>query len=100
MRGKIVLAALILSLSVGFATAQNSAAVPRPADIYCSGVVTTESVPGDTYVVSGEESARKIVFAEGDYVYVNKGSDQGVKVGDEFSVIRPVTDTIKIEWMK
>jgi hypothetical protein len=51
-------------------------------------------------LISGEESAHKIVFDQGDYVYVNKGAGQGVKVGDEFSVIRPVKDTIQIEWTK
>ena len=40
------------------------------------------------------------MFDQGDYVYVNKGSNQGAKVGDVFSVVRPVTDPIKIEWTK
>src|SRR5271170_6300207 len=100
MRGKIVIAALALSLSGGFAAAQDSPAVPRSSDVYCSGMVTTESVPRDTYVITGEQSGYKITFDEGDYVYVNKGANQGVKVGDEFSIIRPVKDTIEIEWTK
>ncbi len=41
------------------------------------------------------------VFNEGDYVYINKGSGQGVKVGDEFSVVRPIPkDFYGIEWTK
>ena len=63
-------------------------------------MVTSESVPQDTYVITGEQSATKITFDEGDYVYINKGSDQGVKVGDEFSVVRAVKDPIGIEWTK
>ena len=59
-------------------------------DIYCSGTITSESVPHDTFLITGEESNYKITFQEGDYVYINKGSGQGVKVGDEFSVIRAV----------
>jgi hypothetical protein len=100
MRGKIVFAALVLSLSGGFTAAQDKPLVPRPSDLYCSGLVTTESVPVDTYVITGEQSNYKITFDEGDYVYVNKGSDQGAKVGDEFSVVRPMKDSIKIEWTK
>ena len=100
MRGKIVFAALVLSLSGGFTAAQDKPLVPRPSDLYCSGLVTTESVPVDTYVITGEQSNYKITFDEGDYVYINKGSDQGAKVGDEFSVVRPMKDSIKIEWTK
>jgi hypothetical protein len=100
MRGKIVLVALALSLFGGYAAAQSVPAVALTSDVYCSGLVTTESVPRDTILITGEQSANKIVFEEGDYVYVNKGADAGVKVGDEFSVVRPVTDTIKIDWTK
>jgi hypothetical protein len=100
MRGKIVLAGLILGLSGMVAAAQDRPTVPRPGDIYCSGTVTSESVPQDTYVITGEQSATKITFDEGDYVYVNKGSSQGVKVGDEYSVVRAVKDPFGIEWTK
>jgi hypothetical protein len=100
MRGKIVLAGLVLGLTGIVAAAQDRPVVPRPSDLYCSGLVTSESVPQDTYVITGEQSATKITFDEGDYVYVNKGSDQGVKVGDEFSVVRAVKDPYGIEWTK
>ena len=90
MRGKIVLAGLILALSGVAASAQNRAAAPYPNDVYCSGVVTTEAVPRDSYIITGEESNLDVVFSDHDYVFINKGSSKGVKVGDEFSVIRPV----------
>jgi hypothetical protein len=100
MRGKIVLAGLVLGLSGIVAGAQSAPTVPQAGDIYCSGEVTTESVPRDTYVITGEESATKITFDDGDYVYVNKGSNQGVKVGDVFSAVRAVKDPFGIEWTK
>jgi hypothetical protein len=100
MRGKIVLAGLVLGLTGMVAAAQDRPNVPRANDLYCSGTVTNESVPQDTYVITGEQSATKITFDEGDYVYVNKGGDQGVKVGDEFSVVRAVKDPYGIEWTK
>lgn len=99
MRGKIVLASLALTLSAGVLSAQN-VAVPTYGDLYCAGTVTSESVPRDTYVISGEESNYQITFNEGNYVYINKGSDQGVKPGDQFSIIRPVKDTNPFEWTK
>ena len=100
MRGKIVLAGLVLGLSGMVAGAQSAPPVPRVGDIYCSGEVTTEAVPHDTYVITGEQSNTRITFDEGDYVYVNKGSNQGVKVGDVFSAIRAVKDPFGIEWTK
>lgn len=100
MRGKIVLAGLILSLS-GIATAaQTVAAGPTQADLYCTGTITNESIPRDGYVITGEGSNFKITFDEGDYVYLNKGASQGVKVGDEFSVVRSVEDPTEIDWSK
>ena len=100
MRGKIIVASLILVLSGVAASAQNRASDPFPNDVYCSGVVTSESVPHNTYVITGEESNALIVFSQHDSVYVNKGSSQGVKVGDQFLAVRPVEDTIKIDWTK
>jgi hypothetical protein len=100
MRGKIVLVGLILSLSGVAASAQNVPAVPIRNDLYCSGVVSSEAIPRDTFVISGEGSSYKITFQEGDYVFVNKGASQGVKVGDEFSVIRHTEDYTKTEWTK
>jgi hypothetical protein len=100
MRGKIVLAGLVLGLSGMVAGAQSAPPIPRSGDIYCSGEVTTEAIPHDTYVITGEQSDTRITFDEGDYVYVNKGSNQGVKVGDVFSAVRAVKDPFGIEWTK
>ena len=100
MRVKIVLAALVLSFSALGATAQDKPSQLTDGMLYCAGVVTNESVPRDTYLITGEESAQKLTFSEGDYVYVNKGAKQGAKVGDEFLVVRPVVDTVEIDWTK
>lgn len=100
MRGKIVFAGLILALSGAGLSAQTKAATTTQDDIYCSGVVTTESVPRDTYVITGEASNMKNTFVEWDYVYVNKGASQGVKVGDVFSVVRKIEDPTDVQWTK
>ncbi|MFZ0523684.1 MAG: hypothetical protein WAN14_19525 [Candidatus Acidiferrales bacterium] len=100
MRGKIVLAGLILSLSGIATSAQTAPGAPTQADLYCTGTITNESIPRDSYVITGEGSNYKITFDEGDYVYLNKGASQGVKVGDEFSVVRSVEDPTEIDWSK
>ena len=100
MSGKTVFAALILALSAGGAGAQGKVQTTTSDDIYCSGVISTEKVPEDTFLTTGEGSNYKITFQQGDYVYINKGASQGVKVGDEFSVIRPVLESVNEEWSK
>jgi hypothetical protein len=85
-------------LTAGVALAQEPSPVPDMSEIYCSGLVTTDAVPRDTYLISGEESNVQLTFAQGNLVYINRGSSQGVKVGDEFSIIRAVTDPLKFKW--
>lgn len=71
---------------------------PIHEDIYCSGMVTTRAIPRDIALISGEQSLSKLTFSQGDYVYINKGSSQGVKVGDQFLVMRPVGDIVEYPW--
>jgi hypothetical protein len=87
-----------LKLGLGFlvctavANAQIAVTTPTEADLYCSGVITDKPVPNDSYVISGENSRYKSTFFATDYVYINRGGAQGVKVGDEFEVVRAVRD--------
>ena len=85
------LAALSFSIFVGAAvcSAQTApeAVTPAPPQpdysyIYCSGFISDPKVPDDTRLISGEQSNYKTVFARGEYVYINRGEDKGVKVGD------------------
>jgi hypothetical protein len=100
MRGKTIFAGLILTVSASVAAAQEAPKVPTPGQVDCAGVVTSESVPRDALLVTGEQSNYRITFDAGDYVYISKGASQGAKVGDEFFIIRPVTDSIESEWTK
>jgi hypothetical protein len=89
---------LIMSLTTVLAHAQQTISAPGEKDMYCSGVVNTQAVPRDTYVISGVESDDVLVFKQGDMVFLNRGTEQGVKVGDEYLVSRPVTDQVKVQW--
>ncbi|HEY6467992.1 MAG TPA: hypothetical protein VIY69_18475 [Candidatus Acidoferrales bacterium] len=99
MRGKILLAGLILGLSGLGLQAQNSAP-SLPYDASCSGVVSTASVPSGTFVITGEESNARLLYTLGDTIYINKGSDEGAKVGDEYSLIRAEKDLSPVQWTK
>jgi hypothetical protein len=102
-----------LMLALG-ASAQNTAQVqvvnashpvsetasPDYSAVYCSGFITDDRIPWEVQLISGEESSDKIVFASGDYVYINRGSAQGVRVGDRFSIVRPDWDPNEVQWFK
>src|ERR1700674_3580651 len=77
---------------------EEPARVPAENDVYCSGMVTSEPVPQDTYVISGSDSQDRVVFSQDSLVFLNKGTAQGVKVGDEFFVERLVTEKLRLEW--
>lgn len=100
MRGKIVVSALVLGLAATIAGAQSKATIPSAGVVYCSGIVTTERVPQKTYVITGEGSDYRVAFNYGEDVFINEGSDQGVKAGDEFQVVREVQDPYVIQWTK
>ncbi len=99
MRGKLVSLGIVLGLAAGVAAGQAPprTAVDRSA-MYCSGEVKTEAVPQDSYIISGEQSIKKVVFVAPDLIYINRGSAQGLKVGDEFRVTRPVNELLHQEW--
>jgi hypothetical protein len=83
---------VMLALTTVLAHAQRAANMPTEFDMYCSGVITTQAVPQDTYIISGVESDQRIIFSQGNLVFINKGAKQGVKVGDLLQVIRPESD--------
>lgn len=82
---------------------QNTRHVPTAPDyntINCSGFVADQRVSGDYRLISGEQSNYKMTFASGEYVYINRGQDKGVRVGDRFSVVRPDDYAGDAPWFK
>ena len=102
------LAALSLSVFLGavVSSAQNAPpaapVVPQTdyTSVNCSGFITDQRVPDGIRLVSGEQSNLKLTFASGDYVYVNRGQDKGVRIGDRFTVVRPDKDPTDVPWFK
>ncbi len=101
---------LAIGLSVGLAllaatavasAQQYSPTTPTQEEMYCSGVITDKAVPNNLYVISGEDSAYKITYDPGEFIYINAGQGQGVKIGDQFDVVRPVTEDMpQVPWFK
>lgn len=89
-------------LSAGAALAQQYvSSTPTQSDMYCSGLISDKAIQGDSYVISGENSRYKTSFAPGDNIFINQGAERGVKIGDEFEVVRPVSDMMAaLVWFK
>lgn len=58
-------------------------------NLYCAGFVETNAVDTSRRIVGAENEQDKYAYAQGDNVYVNLGANSGVKVGDQFAVVRP-----------
>lgn len=99
-RNTLIVALSFVLLPVVAWGQQQNAPLPMTTqqDVYCSGMVTTNPVSRSTEILSGEQALYKITFAEGDYVYINRGADKGVKAGDMFSVMRPVYNDTGLWW--
>lgn len=104
MRVRLAALSLVVLLGAAVSSAQNSPqAAPVQADftaVNCSGFVTDQKVPDGIQLISGEQSNYKITFARGDRVFINRGQDKGVRVGDRFLVMRPEEDATSVQWFK
>jgi hypothetical protein len=88
--------------STPISSTQPVAAATQPdyAAVYCAGYYDDQKVPDELRIVSGEQSSGKITFGTGDYVQINHGSSQGVRVGDRFTVVREEKDPLNVSWFK
>ena len=106
MRANIAALSLVVVMGVAASSAQEPRTalhVPTAPDyntINCSGFVTDQRVPEDYRLISGEQSNYKMTFTSGDYVFINRGQDKGVRVGDRFSVVRPDDYAGDAPWFK
>lgn len=106
-----VIGTLLLLSSVGFVAAQtpNPQSSPqkqqRPVlilpddkrlnlattkrNLYCAGFIQFAPSPRYLEVVGAEQEQEQLVYGEADYLYINQGSAQGIKVGNQYTVVRP-----------
>jgi hypothetical protein len=106
MRAKLAALTLFLFFGASLVSAQDRgsdfASVPHAPDysaVNCSGFMS-DRVPDDMRLISGEQSTFKITFTSGDLVFINRGRDKGVQVGDRFSVVRPDNSFMTVPWFK
>jgi hypothetical protein len=69
---------------------EGPARIAGRTDLYCAGFIQYVPFPTPALqIIGGEQEQEQRVYAEGDYVFINAGSKQGVRVGQTFSVVRP-----------
>jgi hypothetical protein len=106
MRARLAALCLVVLPGAAIISAQNAQQGPRIptqvtySTVNCSGFVTDQKVPDAVAIISGEQSNYKITFERGDFVYINRGQDKGVRVGDRFAVVRPIEDPNRVQWFK
>jgi hypothetical protein len=91
---------LCVLLAANWAAAQQAAPPLTEWDLYCSGLPTTQKIPTDTYIISGENASYMVTYFKGQEVFINRGAAQGVRPGDGFEVVRPVSDPLDAKWFR
>lgn len=63
--------------------------VARDSELYCAGYIEQNPGYDGLSLVGGAQEQEQNTYAFGDFVYINGGAQAGVKVGQEFTVVRP-----------
>jgi hypothetical protein len=107
MRANLAALCLAAFAAAGVCYGQSAPATPAATTlqpgyttIYCSGFLKDTKLPDDLYVISGEQAGYKVIWGQPENVYINRGSDHGVRIGDRFMVMRQSADPGRIEWFK
>ncbi len=68
-------------------------------NLYCAGFVQSSPIDTANKVVGAVEEQEQFMYAENDVLYINMGSNKGVKVGDLLAVVRP-RGKVDTRWTK
>jgi len=70
-------------------TAATAPHVAGESSLYCAGYIRLQKLPQMPEIVGALEEQEQHTYANGDVVYLNAGSQQGIKEGQSFQIIRP-----------
>ena len=65
------------------------ATVAGKSSLFCAGYIRYQKLPHMPEIVGAEEEQEQRTYADGDVVYLNAGSRQGIQEGQTFQIIRP-----------
>lgn len=60
--------------------------------LYCAGYIRHQTLPHMPEIVGALEEQEQRRYSDGDVVYINEGSQQGIREGQTFQIIRPRGD--------
>ncbi|HEU4873316.1 MAG TPA: hypothetical protein VFT44_09465 [Pyrinomonadaceae bacterium] len=66
--------------------------VAGKSSLYCAGYIRYQRLRDMPEIVGAEEEQEQRTYADGNIVYLNAGSQQGIKEGQNFQIIRPRGD--------
>ena len=73
-------------------TAAQPARVAGESSLFCAGYIRYQRFGQTPEIVGAEEEQEQRTYSDGDIVYLNAGSRQGLKEGQTFQIIRPRGD--------
>jgi hypothetical protein len=73
-------------------TSAEPARVAGESSLFCAGYIRYQRFGHTPEIVGAEEEQEQRTYADGDIVYINAGSRQGIKEGQRFQIIRPRGD--------
>lgn len=73
-------------------TSAQPARVAGESSLFCAGYIRYQRFGQTPEIVGAEEEQEQRTYADGDIVYINAGSRQGIKEGQNFQIIRPRGD--------
>ncbi|MDT5157724.1 MAG: hypothetical protein QOC61_1727 [Acidobacteriota bacterium] len=77
------------SPTVFYPEARKPAPAARPSEAACGGFIEQTPPANQIQIVGAEQERERRVFGQGEMVFIDAGAQQGLKVGQEFSVVRP-----------
>jgi hypothetical protein len=73
-------------------TSAHEQRVANKSRLYCAGYIRHQRLPHMPEIVGAVEEQEQRTYADGDVVYINAGSQQGIREGQNFQIIRPRGD--------
>jgi hypothetical protein len=65
------------------------ATVAGDSTLFCAGYIRYQKLPHMPEIVGAQDEQEQRTYSDGDVVYLNEGSQQGIKEGQTFQIIRP-----------
>lgn len=73
---------------------------PTLADVYCAGFISSTRIAPTLTIIAAEDALGRVIYGEGEYVFLSGGRNAGVEVGVEYLVVRPTKDATHMQSFK